>query len=162
MAKGFEQSDADPALWILRGESGAVLVMFYVDDGLVVTKIAAEADALADLTGSMFEIWKLGEPQDFLGVHICRDCRAGTITVDQEDKAKALAAEVGVSGECRMVPMSPEVYGKSRGAQPGEPMTNKLRYQRVVGSLLHLAQSTRPDIVLSVAAVAAYSLAPSA
>jgi hypothetical protein len=70
-AKGFEQSDA--ALWVLRGEGGAVLVMLYVDDGLVAAKIAAEADALVDLVGSMFEIWKLGEPQDFLGIHICRD-----------------------------------------------------------------------------------------
>jgi hypothetical protein len=70
--KGFEQSDADPALWILHGEGGAVLVMFYVDDGLAAAKTMAEADALVDLVGSMFEIRKLGEPEDFLGIHICR------------------------------------------------------------------------------------------
>jgi hypothetical protein len=163
-AKGFEQSDVDPALWVLRGEGGAVLVMFDVDDGLVAAKTAAEADALVDLVGSMFEIRKLGEPQDFLGIHICPDRSAGTITVYQEDKAEALAAEVGVSGQCRMVPMSPKAYGELRGAQPREPMTDKLRYQWVVGSLLHLAQCTRPDIALpvNVAALAAYSLAPSA
>jgi hypothetical protein len=80
--------------------------MFYVDDGLVAAKTAAEADALVDLVRSMFEIQKLGEPQDFLGIHIFRDRSAGTITVDQEDKAEALAAEVGVSGECRLVPMT--------------------------------------------------------
>jgi hypothetical protein len=161
-AKGFEQSDADPALWIWRWEGGAVLVMFYVDNGLVAAKTAAEADALVDLVGSMFEIRKLGELQDFLHIHICRNRCAGTITVDQQDKAKALAAEVGVSGECTMVPMSPEVYGESRVPQPGEPMTDKLLYQRVVGSLLRLAQCMRPDIALSVAAFAAYSSAPSA
>jgi hypothetical protein len=33
-------------------------------------------------------------------------------------------------------------------------MTDNLRYQRVLGSLLHLAHSTRLDIALSVAAVA--------
>jgi hypothetical protein len=82
--------------------------------------------------------------------------------VDQEDKAEALAAKVGVSRQCRMVPMSPEVYGELRGAQPGELVTDKLRYQQVVGSLLHLVQCTRPDIALSVAALAAYSSAPSA
>jgi hypothetical protein len=72
---------------------------------------------------------------------VCQDLGAGTTTVNQGDKAEALAADVGVSGECRMVPMSPEVYGELRGAKPGEPMTYncKLRYQRVVGSLLHLA-----------------------
>jgi hypothetical protein len=71
----------------------------------------------------MFEIRKLGEPQDFLGIHICWDRSADTIAVDQEDKAEALAPEVGVSGQCRMVPMSPEVYGELRGAQPGEPLS---------------------------------------
>jgi hypothetical protein len=60
-----EQSDANPALWILRGESGAVLGIFYVDDGLAATKIAAEADFLVDLMGSMFEIWKLGGASGF-------------------------------------------------------------------------------------------------
>jgi hypothetical protein len=122
--------------------------MFYVDDGLVAAKTTAEADALVDLVGSMFEIRKLGEPEDFLGIHICRDRSAGTITVDQEDKATALAAELGVSGTFRIVPMTPEVFGELRGAQPGGPMADKRRYQQVVGSLLHLAQCTRPDIAL--------------
>jgi hypothetical protein len=44
----------------------------------------------------------------------------------------------------------------------GEPMIDKLRYQRVVSSLLHLTQCMRPDIALSVAALEAYSSAPSA
>jgi hypothetical protein len=151
-AKEFEQSDANPALWILHGKGGAVLAMFYVDDGLVAAKTVAEADALVDLVGSMFDIRKIGEPEDFLGIHTCRDHGAGTINVDQ-DKAVALAAELGVSGECKVVPMSPEVFGELRGAQPGEPMTDKLQYQRVVGSLLHLAQCTRLDIALPVAAL---------
>jgi hypothetical protein len=59
--------------------------MFYVDDGLAAAKTAAEADALVALLGSMFEIPKLGEPQDFLDIHICRDRCARTITVDQQD-----------------------------------------------------------------------------
>jgi hypothetical protein len=91
--------------------------MFYVDDGFVATKTAAEADALVDLVGSMFEIQKLGEPQDFLGIHICRDGSAGTITVDQEDKAEALAAEVGVSGECSWCGCHQRCMGELRGAQ---------------------------------------------
>jgi hypothetical protein len=41
-------------------------------------------------------------------------------------------------------------------------MTDKLRYQLEVGSLLHLAQCMGPDFVLSVAALAAYSSPSSA
>jgi hypothetical protein len=88
-AKGFTQSSADPSLWILRSETGAVLSMFYVDDGLVAARTAAEADALVDLVASMFAIRKLGEPTDFLGIEISRDWQAGTITIDQKRKATA-------------------------------------------------------------------------
>jgi hypothetical protein len=33
--RGFVQSDADPALWLLFGKDGPVFTMFYVDDGMV-------------------------------------------------------------------------------------------------------------------------------
>jgi hypothetical protein len=40
-------------------------------------------------------------------------------------------------------------------------MVDKLGCQKVIGSLLHLAQCTRPDIALPVGALAAYASAPS-
>jgi hypothetical protein len=79
--KGLVQSDADPALWILHGKDGAVLAMFYVDDGLVAAKTVEQADALVELVASMFAIRALGEPEDFLGIQISRDRAARTITI---------------------------------------------------------------------------------
>jgi hypothetical protein len=35
--------------------------------------------------------------------------------------------------------MTPEVFGNLQGVHHAEPMADKLQYQRVVGSLLHLA-----------------------
>jgi hypothetical protein len=58
--RGFAQSDADPSLWIDNGEGGAVLSLFYVDDGLVAARTPKEANALVDLMESMFAIRKLG------------------------------------------------------------------------------------------------------
>jgi hypothetical protein len=159
-SRGFMQSDADPSLWILRGKGGAVLSLFYVDDGLVAARTAAEADALVALMASIFAIRELGEPEDFVGIEITRDRKARRITLTQEAKARALAAEYGVLGTRRSVPMSPESYSELRKAQPGEPMADKLAYQRAIGSLLHLAQCTRPDIALPVGALAAYASAP--
>jgi hypothetical protein len=159
--KGFVQSDTDPSLWILHGKDGAALALFDVDDGLVAAKTGEEADALVELVGSIFEIRKLGEPVDFLGIEIQRDRGAGTITLTQTAKAEVLAAEHGVQGACRVVPMSPESFSGLRAAQTGEPMADKLGYQKVIGSLLHLAQCTRPDIALPVGALAAYASAPS-
>jgi hypothetical protein len=40
-------------------------------------------------------------------------------------------------------------------------MADKLGYERVIGSLLHLPQSTQPDIALPMEALAAHASAPS-
>jgi hypothetical protein len=150
--RGFVQSDAGPSLWIMHRKYGAVLALFYVDDGLVVAaRTAEEADALVDFLESIFEIRKLGEPVDFLGIEIQRDRGAGTITRTQNAKAEAHAVAHGVQGACRAVPrvpMSQECFSSLRAAQPGEPMADKLGYQHAIGCLLHVSQCTRPVIAL--------------
>jgi hypothetical protein len=60
--------------------------MFYVDDGMVAARTAAEADALVDLVAGMFSSRRLGDPQDMLGIKISRDWDAGTITTCQASK----------------------------------------------------------------------------
>jgi hypothetical protein len=81
--------------------------MFYVDDGLVAAQTAEEADGLVNLIASIFEIRKLGEPRDMLGIEIARDRQAAMITIRQSEKARALAVAFGVSGQRRAIPMAP-------------------------------------------------------
>ena len=160
-AKGFVQSDSDAGLWILHGEAGAVLAMFYVDDGLVAARTAEQADALVAIVASIFEIRELGEPEDLLGIRITRDRQARTITIHQADKIHALAAAAGVEGESRPVPMSPEVFAGLRAAGEGEPLADRDQYRSQLGTVLHLTQCTRPDVSLPTHALAAYAQAPS-
>lgn len=159
--RGFVQSDSDPSLWILHGKGGVVLAMFYVDDGLVAARTATQADALVAMVGDMFEIRVMGEPTDFVGISIVRDRAARRITIHQTDKARALATAAGVGGKQQDSPMTPETFAGLHAAVSGEPMADVERYQSLVGSLLHLAQCTRPDIALAVGAMAAYLHAPS-
>jgi hypothetical protein len=154
-ARGFVQSNADPSLWILYSMDGAIHAMFFVDDGMVAARNGVEADALVGGIPSIFEIRRLGEPQDMLGIEISRDLAAGTITIWQCAKAKALAAMFGVKGERRTTPMTPAEQANLRAACEGDTMADIARYQSGVGSLLHLAQCVRPDIAVPVGALAA-------
>jgi hypothetical protein len=147
----------------MHGKDGALLALFYVDDGLVAARTAKEANVLVDLLESIFELRKLEEPVDFLGIEIQLHRGAGTIT--QKAKAEALAVTHGVQGACRAVPrvpMSPECFSSLQAAQPGEPKADKLGYQKVIGSLLHLSKCARPDSALPVGALAAYASASGA
>jgi hypothetical protein len=136
--------------------------MFYVDDRLVAERSAAEAEALVEQVGSIFEIMDISEPKDFLGIEISRDLALGTITISQESTTFVLAKQLVVNRSRRALSMSPETYAGLRAAQRGEPKADKLEYQEVVGSLLHQAQCTHPDIGPSVSTLAAYTAAPSA
>jgi hypothetical protein len=63
-------------------------------------------------------------------------------------------------GVRKAVPMSPEVFSELRCAREGDEMAAQLDFERGIGSLLHFAQCTSPDIALSVGALAAFSSAP--
>jgi hypothetical protein len=82
-SRGFVRSESGPLFLLLCSKSGAVLVMFYVDDGLVAARTAAEADRLVKTVWSMFAIRELGEPADFVGIQIKRDEKAGTVSIKQ-------------------------------------------------------------------------------
>jgi hypothetical protein len=68
--------------------------MFYVDDGIVAARNGVEADALVDVIASIFEIRRLGEPQDMLGIEISRDLAAETITIWQCAQGKSACRHV--------------------------------------------------------------------
>jgi hypothetical protein len=159
-ARDFVQSNADSSPWILYGKSGAVLAMFYVDDGMVAARTDAEADALADTMASIFEIRRLGVPQDMLGIEMSQNHATGTITIRQCAKARALAAAFGVEGERRATPMTPAAQADLHAACEGDKITDIERYHSGIGSLLQLAQCVRPDIAAPVGALAAYNSAP--
>ena len=129
---------------------------------MVAARTAAAADALVALVASMFSIRVIGEPEDMLGVEISRDRAARTLSICQARKALQLAADFGVEGERRATPMTPAAYGELRAARDGDELADKERFQSGVGSLQHLAQCTRPDIAVTVGALASFSSAPTA
>jgi hypothetical protein len=65
--RGFVLSESDPSWWLLHSESGAVLCMFYVDDGLVAARTAKKGDGLVKMVESMFAIRELAsQPISFV------------------------------------------------------------------------------------------------
>jgi hypothetical protein len=61
------------------------------------------------MVATLLEIRALGEPMDLLGIRIHRGRSAGTISIEQEDTAKALAGELKLKSSFRAVPMAPDL-----------------------------------------------------
>ena len=149
LAKGFLPSQADPALFIKMDGQGRILAMVYVDDCLIAGKTSRQIEATLGIISSTFEIRDLGEPEDFLGIQIVRDRKSKTISIHQQPYIQKLLADYDLTGA------APKAQPSSAFPE-GLPLSPALstRYPSLVGSLIHLANCTRPDISHLVGALA--------
>jgi hypothetical protein len=70
---GFESSDADPCLFVLRSGSDIVFVLVYVDDMLIAAPTCEAVESVRNKLLSKFEARGMGEAGLFLGMSIVRD-----------------------------------------------------------------------------------------
>ena len=92
-----------------------------------------------------------------MGCSFERDTDEGTLTISQMNFASALVERFGITTECD-TPSSPSVELLPRSED--EPQTTE-PYREAVGSLMWLANTTRPDLAQAVGAVARHSHDPS-
>jgi hypothetical protein len=108
--------------------------------------------------GSTFERRALGEPKDSRGIKINQELAVGTITVSQENKALALATQLGVTGYRRALRLSQETYAGLRTAQPREPMADKLILAAYSEKPLEGQHAALLDIEMYVGSTAAWGI----
>jgi hypothetical protein len=167
-ACGFVASKADPGLFIKSTASGKLVYLTtYVDDMLLSSKSLTAVEDVKAYLGKEFKIHDLGEATHFLGNMITRDWEKGTIRVSNPVKIKELLEEFKMS-DCRPVltPMDKSFVIASKAAVEGVKggsgtlLGEGHRYPELVGSLLYLANTTRPDITLAVGILSRYRAAP--
>ncbi|KAJ9507131.1 hypothetical protein QJQ45_004864 [Haematococcus lacustris] len=158
---GFAASAADSCLFtMVRGDS-KVLLAVYVDDCLLaVSKGDAETMAwVKQQLAAVFDIHQLGSAERFLGMEIVRDRAAGRLVLSQERYAAAVVDRFGLAdARPRATPLSTS----EQLVREGEVVLRmgEHSYAKLVGSLMHLAVCTRPDIAHAVGLCAKYMAAP--
>ncbi|GAQ92153.1 hypothetical protein KFL_009340020 [Klebsormidium nitens] len=155
---GFEPSAADPALFIRRDEDGrTAFTAVWVDDCLVVGEREVVASVKAAL-GRIFTVRDLGPVRYFLGMEVTRDREARTIKLTQKRAALDLLEQFGMDAtRARRVPLNPGEKVQKRG----EPLdVERYPYASLVGSLLYLANCTRPDLAQATASLARFMSSP--
>lgn len=163
--RGFEQSEADPCVFVRHRGKQRVIIALYVDDGLVAATSKEEAKALIDELTSEFKI-KAKEASYFLGLEINQS--PDGIKVSQGSYTRKLLERFGMA-ECRPIstPIIAEAStaettksGKAAqhdGHQDKDADTKQFSYRSAVGGLLYLSTGCRPDIAYAVS-VASRSL----
>ena len=121
-------------------QQGWTAVLVYVDDLLLLGTQPAIDVVLANLSAS-FTLSQTGEADFFLGVEICRDRERRTLHLSQRRYIQDVLARFQMQ-DCNAI-KTPVALG---GCTSDSSLAGAVPYSELVGSLLYLANCTRPDI----------------
>jgi len=144
---GFKQSEHEPCVYLRIDDGKIVIVALYVDDHFVLSNDKAASLALKQELMRHFEMEDLGSAKLCLGINVSRDTDTGSISLDQKHYIDELVCKFGLSdAKTVKTPMLPnlDLQHGNPGNLPDVP------YQQLLGSLMYIAVSTRPDICYSV------------
>jgi hypothetical protein len=158
-ALGFEATDADPTLYVRRGKDGDDYVLVHVDDMLIAGSSPAAVARVKAALGDLFEVKDLGAAQFFLGMEITRDRAARTLKLTQQKYSSEVLQRFGMAdAKPSTLPLGAGVKLQKEGV--ALPSDDAAVYGAIIGSLMYLSTSTRPDMAQAVGALARYSSAP--
>ena len=153
---GYKQSNSVHTLFIKHKEGKVTALIVYVDDMVLTGDDPCEMKALQEYLATKFEMKDLGQLKYFLGIEVARSKHG--VLLSQRKYVLDLLTETGML-DCKPVETPMEMNHKL-GILPDQALTDKGRYQRLVGRLIYLSH-TRPDISYAVSVVSQFMHASS-
>eukprot|EP00963_Diacronema_lutheri_P000532 scaffold30_cov329-Pavlova_lutheri.AAC.1 len=150
---GFRCSTADPGLYV--GED--MLLMVYVDDLLLCGNGRSKVENVKQSLLATFEGRDLGPTDHFLGIKMERDRTGKTVFLSQESYVNNVLERFRMA-DCYSVSTPLELGTK--WTSDATATESNFPYQELVGCLMYLAVSTRPDIAYATNRLARYVSAP--
>lgn len=126
-----------------------MIIAIYVDDFLIFYKNDKLLKSLKDYLNKTFRMKDVGPAQHCLGVRVVQ--RNNEIELDQEVYIKDMLTRFGME-DCKKIGTPRDINQKLSEIEVTDDnnLVGKVPYQEAVGSLLYLAQATRPDISFAV------------
>jgi hypothetical protein len=159
-ARGFTKSSFDPCLYHRKNRYGEVYVTVYVDDLIIAASSQHLIDQFKDELKDVYSMKDLGELKYCLGMEVSHDWSKHIITVKQTKYIHDVLRRFGML-DCKPVtlPMDPGLK-LSRSMAPSSPdevqQAAQFPYREIVGSLMYLMITSRPDIAYAVGQLAMY------
>ena len=161
LSLGFAQCGADACVFITICKSGRFIIMtVFVDDVLVAYHIEDEQEWLSYKQQYMnkYKMKDIGTCEWILGMKVTRDRLHKTLWLDQCLYTGKILEQHNMN-ECRQVDTPTSGMKLTKNDCPAEHEQDPLliqTYQSIVGSLMYLSLSTRPDISYAVNGLSRY------
>lgn len=156
---GMTPSKADPCLFLWHHpDHGTIYVLIHVDDTLIAAQTERGAQTTMEVIRAAYETRDQGEVKDFLGMRLVRDRTARTLAISSPGHTDGLIKRFGMGAA------NPTAVPMSRGTdlrRTGERLLpDATQYMELVGGLLYLSTTTRPDLALAAGKLAQYMRQP--
>ena len=155
---GFQQCLADACVFRLIVEGHIAIVTVVHVDNIFAVGLKSRCNVFRDELNRMVPVINLGELRLYEGCHYTREREMGTLTISQKTFANELVKKACVTST-KSVPL--RIGVKLEELDEDEGVEN-WPFRELVGSLMWLSISTRPDISNAVRAIARYCTAPRA
>ena len=147
---GFHRTVSDSATYVKGSGRTLTILALYVDDMLIMSEDVREVFRTKDLLKKEYKMKDLGELNTVLGMRVRRSIVDGWLTVDQEDYAVEILQKFQMAdSKPQQIPISTD----NKLTQQDCPISDEEKanmadvpYRSVVGSLMYLMVSTRPDL----------------
>ena len=155
---GFRESGADPCVFTHENERKKLeIIAVYVDDLILIAETLEEIQQMKRCLSDTFKMKDMGKLQYCLGINF--ELNEKGISLSQKQYLLRLLEKYGLpEANTVTTPMDPNVkLVKDDGYSK---KVNPIHYQSMVGSLLHAARATRPDIAHAVSTVSKFNAEP--
>ena len=161
---GFQQVQSDHGLYIYHRDNIRIFMPVFVDDITLAGKDGAAIASVIQELSSHFKLRDLGPTTQLLGMEIHRDRPNRTLSLSQSQFITDLLQEHGLQDS---KPLSTPLNPGSRLSTSMSPQNDaeaaemhQYPYISVVGSLMYLALTTRPDIAYAAGVLARFNSNP--
>ena len=161
---GFMRMEADWGVFVVIIAKHILILALHVDNCTITGSSSSLVKAFKDEIGTHFQITDLGLISWLLGMKVIRDCKKRIISLSQEPYVNAILAKYN------FMDVKPVTILIDPHAQPSDKQSPKttneiahmrnIPYRQAVGSLIHLAAGTRPDIAFATSFVGQFNNNP--
>ena len=155
---GFVQSTSDPCIYADEG-GDSFFIGVYVDDIVLAGSNLERIRNVKEILSQKFDIKDMGKLHYFLGIEVLQKQKTGDIWIGQSNYTENLLKKCNMQ-DSKPVSTPADASQKLVNAADGEECVKQQQYQSIVGSLLYLSVSSRPDITYSVSTLAKFSSQP--
>ena len=145
-SEGFSRSESDNCVYVKVTDTSVTILIIWVDDIIIASSSAECLAEVKQKLSSRFKMKDLGVLSWFLGIEFT--CEKNEIIMSQSKYIEKILAKFNMQN-CKPRSSPCEMSSNKMNSEESSLVNNKL-YREIVGSLVYVMTSTRPDLCYSV------------